>query len=219
MKKKLVIFGIKDTAQLAKFYFELDTDYQVVAFTVDRAFRTTDTFEGLPVVDFESVQEKYSPKEYEMFVPMTQQKMGKLRAEKYHMAKEMGYKLATYISPKATYYGTPVGENCFIFEDNTIQPFTKIGNNVVLWSGNHIGHHSTIGDHVFLTSHVVISGHVVIEPYCFFGVNATIRDAITIKEGTLVGMGASITKSTEPYGVYTTPPAPAWQNKKSIDLM
>ena len=51
-----------------------------------------------------------------------------------------------------------IGENCFIFEDNTIQPFVKIGDDVVLWSGNHIGHHAEIGDHCFISSHVVISG-------------------------------------------------------------
>jgi acyl-[acyl carrier protein]--UDP-N-acetylglucosamine O-acyltransferase len=98
-------------------------------------------------------------------------------------------------------------------EDNTIQPFVVIGNNVVLWSGNHIGHHSEIGDHVFLTSHVVISGHVRIEPYSFFGVNATIRDGLVIAEGTLVGMGATVVKNTEPYGVYSSEGA-----KKRPDL-
>lgn len=219
MKKRVIIFGVKDTAQLARFYFEKDTDYQVIGFAVDRAFRDCDSFEGLPVFDFDGIEEEFSPKEFEFFLPMTQQKMGKLRAEKFTAAKTKGYRLATYISPKATYYGTPVGENCFILENNTIQPFSSIGNNVVLWSGNHVGHHSKIGDHVFLTSHVVISGHVVIEPYCFFGVNATVRDAITIREGTLVGMGASISKDTEPYGIYTLPSAGPWASKRSSDIM
>ena len=36
----------------------------------------------------------------------------------------------------------------------------RIGNDVVLWSGNHIGHDSTIGDHCFIASHVVVSGNV-----------------------------------------------------------
>ena len=51
-----------------------------------------------------------------------------------------------------------MGDNCFIFEDNTVQPFVTLGNNLVLWSGNHIGHHSTLRDHCFISSHVVISG-------------------------------------------------------------
>jgi acetyltransferase-like isoleucine patch superfamily enzyme len=111
---------------------------------------------------------------------------------------------------------TPIGDNRFLLADNTIQPFVSIGNNV-LWSGNHIGHHSRIGDHVFFTSHVVLSGHCTVEPHCFFGVNATVRDRLTIAEGTLVGMGAVITKDTTAWSVYKGTPAAA-ANVSSRDL-
>lgn len=219
MKKNVVIFGTKDLAQLAKFYFENDSDLTPVCFTVDREFITEPTFEGLPVIPFEEIEKKYPPSENLIFVPMTQSKMGNVRKQKYLAAKEKGYSFATYISSKSTYFGSSIGENCFIFEDNTIQPFTKIGNNVVLWSGNHIGHHSVIKDHVFLTSHVVISGHCVIEPHCFFGVNSTVRDYTHVREGTLVAMGAVIGKETEPYGVYFGPKQVLKEGVKSTDLM
>ena len=100
-----------------------------------------------------------------------------------------------------------LGDNCFILEDNTIQPFTTIGSNVIMWSGNHIGHHSVIRDHVLFTSHVVLSGHCVVEPYCFFGVNSTVRDGLHLAEGTLVAMSAAVTKDTEAWGVYQGLPA------------
>ena len=67
---------------------------------------------------------------------------------------------ATSARAAPTCRSTPPGDNCFILEDNTIQPFVSIGNNVTLWSGNHIGHDSTIDDHCFIASHVVVSGHV-----------------------------------------------------------
>jgi sugar O-acyltransferase (sialic acid O-acetyltransferase NeuD family) len=211
---RVVIFGLKDLASLAHFYLREDSEHEVVAFTVDREFIRAEEFEGLPVVPFEEVEKTYPPSEYKLFIPMTQKKMGRLREEKYNEAKRKGYSLVSYVSSKATTFSNlEVGENCFILEDNTIQPFVVIGNNVVLWSGNHIGHHSEIGDHVFLTSHVVISGHVRIEPYSFFGVNATIRDGLVIAEGTLVGMGATVVKNTEPYGVYSSEGA-----KKRPDL-
>jgi acetyltransferase-like isoleucine patch superfamily enzyme len=38
--------------------------------------------------------------------------------------------------------------------------------------------------------------------YSFLGVNATIKDQVTLAEGTLVGMGAIIGKSTEPWSLY-----------------
>lgn len=57
------------------------------------------------------------------------------------------------------------------------------------------------------TSQVVLSGHCVVENYSTLGVNATIRDGITIAEGTFVAMAASIIKNTEPWGLYKGNPA------------
>lgn len=37
-KQSLVIFGSGDIAQLAHYYFSRDSDYEVVAFTVDAAY-------------------------------------------------------------------------------------------------------------------------------------------------------------------------------------
>lgn len=203
---KLVVFGAGEIAQLAQFYFARDTAYRVAAFTVDGAYIKETSFNGVPVVAFEDVGKEFSAADHQMFVAVSYSQVNRVRAEKYHQAKEKGFRLVSYISPKATYYGTEVGDNCFIFEDNTIQPFCRIGNNVTLWSGNHIGHHSTIGDHCFISSHVVISGGVIVEPYCFLGVNTSVRDHVTIGERSVVGMGAMVTKSLEPGGVYVGAP-------------
>ena len=96
------------------------------------------------------------------------------------------------ISSKASIFTNKIGENCFILEDNTIQPYVEIGNNVTLWSGNHIGHHSIIRDHCFITSHVVVSGGVEIGENTFIGVNATLRDHIKIGKSNVIGAGALI---------------------------
>ena len=106
-------------------------------------------------------------------------------------------------SSKATIFNhDQIGDNCFIFEDNTIQPFVTIGNNVTLWSGNHIGHHSTIHDHVFIASHVVISGRVTVGEQSFIGVNATLRDHITVGARCVIGAGVLLLADSEPDGLY-----------------
>jgi sugar O-acyltransferase (sialic acid O-acetyltransferase NeuD family) len=212
----VVLFGVGDIGQLAHFYLTKDSPHKPVAFTVDAAYIKESTFCGLPVLPFEEIQAKFAPADYKMFVAVSYSQLNKVRADKFNEAKQKGYELISYISSRATYYDTPVGENCFIFEDNTIQPFTKIGNNVTLWSGNHIGHHSTIGDHCFISSHVVISGGVVVEQNCFLGVNATIRDHVTIGARCVIGMGSMVTKSCEPDGVYTG--APAQRRAASAEL-
>jgi sugar O-acyltransferase (sialic acid O-acetyltransferase NeuD family) len=171
----------------------------------------------LPVVPFEEIASIYPPTECSMFAPLSPNNMNRLRERVYGEIKAKGYKLISYISSKATFFDNSIGDNCFILEDNTIQPFTTIGNNVVMWSGNHIGHHGQIKDHVFFTSQVVLSGNCIVEPYCFFGVNSTIRDGLHIAEGTLVAMSASVIKDTESWGVYKGNPAKKG-NVPSIDF-
>ena len=200
---ELVIFGAGDIARLAHFYFTRDSEHSVVAFTVDRAFRDGDTFLDLPLVDFEDVSAKFPPSRYGMFVALSYAKMNRVRAEKYAAAKALGYTLATYVSSKCTWLtDRKPGDNCFILEDNTVQPFVTIGSDVTMWSGNHIGHDAVIDDHCFISSHVVISGRVHVGAHCFLGVNATIRNAITIAPDTLVGAGAVIMADTGPKDVY-----------------
>jgi len=200
---KLVIFGAGDIARLAHHYFTHDSPHEVAAFVVDRAFRQGDAFQGLPLIDAEDATERFPPGDYDMFVAMSYAKMNAVRAEKYASMKAAGYRLVSYVSSRCSYLSqTPPGDNCFILEDNTIQPFVTIGNNVTLWSGNHIGHDATIEDHCFITSHVVVSGHVRIGTRTFIGVNATLRNSITIAPETLIGAGAIIMKDTKAKEVY-----------------
>jgi len=215
---KVVIFGAGDIARLAYYYFTRDSEHEVVAFTVDRQYLKGDVFLGLPLLDFERVAARYPPDTHKMFIALSYAKMNKVRAEKYYKTKSLGYELVSYVSSKCSFLSdNPVGENCFILEDNTIQPFVKIGNNVTLWSGNHIGHDSVIEDHCFITSQVVVSGCVHIREYCFIGVNATLRNGITIAPETLIGAGAIIMKDTVEKGVYVPQRAELF-SKKSDEI-
>jgi sugar O-acyltransferase (sialic acid O-acetyltransferase NeuD family) len=201
--EKIIIFGTGDIAQIANYYFEIDSSYQVVAFTVDKSYCKNSSYEGKPLVAFEDLATLYPPAEYKLFIALSYAQMNKLRETKYNEAKSKGYTLVSYVSSKCTYLSQfNCGDNCFIFEDNTIQPFVKIGNNVTLWSGNHIGHHSVLQSHNFISSHVVISGHCTIASNCFIGVNATIGHQVTIATETLVGAGSIITKNTVEGSVY-----------------
>ncbi|PIE67725.1 MAG: transferase [Deltaproteobacteria bacterium] len=203
MKKRLVIFGSGDIGELAHFYFSTDSEYEVVAFTVDKAYLTDNHFCGLPVIPFEEITTSFPPKDNDFFVALSYSKLNSIRKEKYLAAKAIGYRLASFISSRATIMNNGCfGENCFIFEDNTIQPFVKIGNNVTLWSGNHIGHHSIIKDHCFIASHVVVSGGVEIDEQCFIGVNATLRDHIRIGKKCVIGAGTLLLGDAEAKSVY-----------------
>lgn len=189
-------------AELAYFYFENDSDYQVVAFTVDDAFAVGDRFQGLPLVPFSEVKKCFPPAEFEMHVALSYTRLNRLRQEKYEQAKAVGYRLATYVCSKSdTWLDLSVGDNCFILESQTIQPNVSIGNNVMMWSGNHIGHGTHIGDHTYIASHVVISGHCKIGKRNFFGVNSALRDFCMIGNDCFIAMGANVARNIPDGGV------------------
>jgi sugar O-acyltransferase (sialic acid O-acetyltransferase NeuD family) len=194
----LVIFGAGQIAEVAHYYFTNDSDYEVAGFTVDAEFVESDTLFDLPVVPFEEVEKKFSPDDYAMFVAMSYKQVNHARAAKLADVKAKGYACPSYVSSKATVWpGLVHGENCFVLEDNTIQPHVSLGRDVYLWSGNHIGHHSVIRDHVYIASHVVVSGAVEVGDYSFIGVNATLRDNIRIGRANVIGAGCLILSDTD----------------------
>src|SRR5687768_4118855 len=124
--KKTVIFGIGDIAELADFYFAHDSRCEVVGFTVDEAYFRGKEFRSRPVVPFERISEVFPPDDFGLFVAVSYTKLNTLRSEKVAAARAMGYRLASYLSSGATVFpGFELKENCFILEDNTIQPFSQ----------------------------------------------------------------------------------------------
>ena len=199
---KIIVFGTGNNAECAYYYLTNDTNCEVIAFTLEKEYIKQETKFELPIVAFEDIENKYSTDEYMLFAPCSGTNLNRFRERIFKQGKEKGYSFYTYVSSKANVFTKDIGENCFILEDNTIQPYVKIGNNCVLWSGNHIGHHSTIEDHVFITSHVVICGLCLIKKYCWLGVNSSIRDQCTLAEGTIVAMSSNIAKNTEGNAIY-----------------
>jgi sugar O-acyltransferase (sialic acid O-acetyltransferase NeuD family) len=206
---KVVIFGVGQIAQLAYYYFKHDSNYEIVGFTVDTSFIEHSTFSNLPVVPFDQLINIFPPDSHELFIAVSYSKINSLRKEKYLAAKRLGYRMASYISSRATILNDyAFGDNCFILENNVIQPYVSIGCNVTIWSGNHIGHHSVIHDHVFLSSHIVISGGVIIGDSCFIGVNSTLRNQISIGPRCVLGAGSLLLSDADSDGVYSPTETP-----------
>ena len=206
--KKIVIIGAGETATLAYEYFTHDSPYEVCAFAVGKDYLTQDRFCGLPLVAYEDVEKLYPPEEYGAFVAMVGTELNRQRTRFYHQTKAKGYKLVSYISSRAfVWHNVEIGDNCFILEDNTLQPFSKVCNNVVMWSGNHLGHRSVIKDNCLITAHVVICGFCEIGTNTYIGVNASIADKVKVADDNFIAMGAVIGKNTQENAIYKGNPA------------
>ena len=209
---KIVIFGAGKVADQAYFYLTNDSPHEIVAFTVDRQYLHEQQKFGLPVVPFEEVAEAFPPGDFQMFVAIGYQDLNRLRAQKYEEAKSKGYGLISYVSSRAANFGgVELGDNCFVLEFAVLQPCSRVGNDVFIWSGNHIGHHAIIGDHCYIAGNVVISGATKIEPYCFIGVTASLGHEISVGEGSFIGAGSLVTKNVEPNSVYITADTPKYR--------
>jgi sugar O-acyltransferase (sialic acid O-acetyltransferase NeuD family) len=191
--RRLIIVGNTAFAEIAGEYFSLDSDYDLVAFSVEREYLREATLAGLPIVPFEELENSFAPAEHDVYVAATYTQLNRLRTRLADAASARGYGLASYVSSRSFVWpNVELGEHCFVFEDNTVQPFVTLGRNVVLWSGNHIGHHSTIGDHCFVSSHVVVSGFEHIGQSCFLGVNSTFANDLEVGSGCVIGAGALV---------------------------
>jgi sugar O-acyltransferase (sialic acid O-acetyltransferase NeuD family) len=198
MKKELVIFGIGKIAEVIYYYATAECGYKVAAFTVDAQYKTGDRFLGLPVVDFASVKEHYSPDRYDMFVGVGYHDLNRLRETKCREAEEIGYTLVSIVSPAANVpKNVSIGKNCFIMSPAIIHPCVEIGNNVFVWSGTIIGHHSTIKDNCWLTSGCNVSGNVTMGENTFIAINATIGHSVSVGKENFIGSNALVIKNTE----------------------
>jgi len=211
---KVIIFGASQAASRAYWYLTNDSSYELAAFTVDQRFILKPELHGLPVVSFENIETIYPPDEYKMLLhinstlPIQLGGCERLRHQKYYQAKAKGYELINYISSKATTWpGLNIGDNCRILANSVVEPFAKIGNDVIIGVGSMVSHDTVIKDHCTVIHHAVVLGNVKVEPYCFIGTNATIRSGITIARECIIGAGALILEDTVEKGVYKGNPA------------
>lgn len=204
--KEVVIFGSGNVAKLVHFFLTNDSDFKVAAFTIHSNYIKAPAYLDLPVVGFETITETHPPEKYDMFVAVGAQERNEIREEIYNQAKAKGYKLISYISSKAQYWpDLKYGENVFIIQATSIEPFVEIGNNVAL-IGTQIGQNVKIEDNCFLST-ATIGSDVTITKNAFIGINALINPYLKIGTKSIVAAGSIIVKDVEDYAIYTAPAA------------
>ena len=200
--QKIVIFGTGELAQRIFFYLK-DSEDEVVAFSANKANIDSNELLGLPVIAFENIEKTYPPSKFSMFIALAYSEMNKKRRKFFDEAKNKGYELYSYIHPSTKIWDEfEIGENCFVLAENIIQPFVKIGDNVLIGSNNLISHNTIIEDNCFLTSNITLGGHITIGANSFVGLSATINQRVIIGKECIIGAGTLITKDVNDKEVY-----------------
>jgi len=204
---QVIIFGQRDYAQQADYYLTHDSPHEVVAFCVTADQCAGDSVFGRPLVALENVVDIYPPGEFHFFAPMSGRSMNRVREKFYRAAKALGYPFVSYVSSRASVGHDQIGENCLVLEQSSIQPFGRIGDNVMVWCNVHVGHHSVIEDHATVISGAVVCGRCTVGRWSYLGANCVINDTVHLAEGTLAGIAAVVKADTDPWGIYTGDPA------------
>ena len=86
---------------------------------------------------------------------------------------------------------------------------TILKNDIIVLNGTYIGHDSVINSNCILTSNVLISGHCLLGEYVNMGLGSKCHQFTKIASGSMIGMGAIITKKTKTkcFGLYVGIPA------------
>ena len=200
--KKIIIFGTGELAQRIFFYLQ-DSEDTVIEFCANKSKIDKEELLGLPVVAFEDIEEKFSPNEISMFIALAYSEMNKKRTKFFDEAKTKGYELYSFVHPSTKIWDEfEMGENCFILAENIIQPFVKIGDNVLIGSNNLISHNTVIENNCFLSSNITLGGHITVGANSFIGLSATINQRVKIGKECIIGAGTLITKDVNDKEVY-----------------
>lgn len=213
-EKKVLIFGTGQFAQIIKRYLE-EQGKIVAGFTVNKSYISP----GEEAYPFETIEEIFPPSEYEMIVCVGYTRMNSIRQRIFVEAKEKGYRIISFIHKSATVLTDDIGEGTIVMERALIGPFCKLGVGNIVFADAHIAHHTQVGDFNFFTISVAVAGNIKIGNNCFFGNNCTIRNGIEIKDYTLIGAGAYVSKSTESYDVMVPNRAVRLEGKTSLDIV
>jgi len=205
MRRKLLLFGAGAFAEIAHYYFREDSDYEPVAFVVDASHLQETTYHGLPVVAWDEAARRFPTQDHDLFVALGLHRLNQTRAEKVAMAEAAGYRVANFVSSKATVpRDVVIGANTMIMEHTGIQPYCHIGRNTIVWGMTRIAFRTRIGDHCWLVS-PVFGESCTVGDHSFIGLNATIAPHVRVAERNLVGAGAVLTQDTLPDQVFRGP--------------
>jgi sugar O-acyltransferase (sialic acid O-acetyltransferase NeuD family) len=197
---KILIYGNGKFAEYVSYVISNDSRYTVCAFCVEKEFlnESKKNYRGIQIVDFENVETLFPPTKYRLFIAIGN---NNIRERIFTVSKNKGYTLISYLSSKAEFWeDLKYGENVFLGEGSTIQPFVSIGYNTILF-GAKIGHHSHIGNNVLLSS-CHLGGNVNIGDNSFLGLNSTVKQNIVIGQSNIIGMGSIIEKDTSDNEIY-----------------
>lgn len=200
--QKILVIGNAISAELLYEYLWCDARYHIEAFSVDAPYIKEKVLFNRPVIDLETIGEKYPPCDYTVLIAIGYGDLNRNRERVFTRLKEMGYRPETYIHPDAKVYSSHIGEGSVIMPNAFIDVNVRIGENTVIWGNSSVAHHALIDANCWLATGSVISAGAEIGKNSFIGVNATVVNKVKVGSHNVIGAGSLIVKDTSDFKVY-----------------
>lgn len=202
-RKGLLIVGAGETGEMAAEYFAAEGDREICGFAVERRWLKNEHSElmGLPVVALEDAMTMFPPGECDAFVAVSYSHMNGERKRLLSMMKDMGYELASYVSPQAFVgAGAAIEPGAMVMENATVQRMARIGRGTMVWPGCVVSHRSEIGECCWLAPGATVAGMSSIGSRSFLGAGCVVGDCVSVPERCLIGAGAVVTHDLDEAG-------------------
>lgn len=135
----------------------------------------------------------------------------RIRRTKNQELVASGGQLVSVIHPSAVVSAhAQVSVGSVVFANAVINACAKVGEGCIVNTGALVEHDCVLGDYAHISPNAVLAGGVEVGSLVWIGASASIRQLITVGEGSLVGMGAVVTKDVPPGVTVVGNPASAF---------
>jgi len=214
--EKIIIVGTNEFSEYVYETIRIEKKAEVIGFSTLKEHLTQKEFCELPIYPLEELPNFFNMDDTLLLITVGYTKMNKRRENTYNICKQLGYRLYTYISPRAICDSTNIGEGCIIMPQTYIPPVTKLGVCNVINVGTIVGHTSNIGDFNWFSGNVTMGGNVMVGNNCFIGMNCLLKNGVNVASQTMIGAYSCLTEDTVEGRFYSGNPAINTKKLKSI---
>ena len=216
---KILVIGAYKLAKEVKSFVERYNLYEIIGYSVNEKYITSDVFEGKPIYPLEYI-ENYVDINTKVFVGISWgNRLNQVRKDIYMELKKKGYSFANLIAPQAVILTDNIGEGNWFHEYCFIGHDASIGNNNEFMGFSSVGHYSCVGSHNHF-SKCSVGGATQIGDCNFVGMQSIIYNRICVGDKNLIGAGTIIKRNLGNYNIVVAKESSAVQLKeKQIELV
>lgn len=215
-----ILFGTSVYSRLIRWYIENDTSDEILAYTVEKEYLKENEFDGLPVVDFDSLNDIYDMTDISVLITCGYHQMNDIRKKIFNRCDELGYKIGSFYHSSAQTDGVKFGRGNIVMANALFHPFVEVGDANIFGEFSMVEQETIIADFNFIGPKTFLGSFIKVANNNDFGIGAIIGDRVEIGSYNLIGSGAILSKSIGENNIVAPDACRVQQSKRRLlDIM